>query len=393
MFDLYHFGDGGTYDQNNPFYCFDQGQKKAICYHIGKLPLGQADLSTLSDRVGLNQEDLRTQLTDLESFDFVRQVEGYYVLNFCLLYEEDLDPLTVFIGHLSRNLYDRLAGKKAHIHDLVGRFQAASSFSPEEILYHILGSYIFDGLALDHLAKEGLIRVSKAQRDNRDYMLFGFETSEKMESYSNKLLCSCNTYRTEDVDFTSFGDGAGSRNDFYRFYRQVDASIMKGPGLMTTKTAYNNLLGDMRQKTGQACGRLILKLLRNPQSTCKEDTLVVDFLKALNYLDGQGQIQVPVFYPEDQDFIKELHDLVMGEVTPIFRECLETMADALPITPFKHGLDKEEVFNEVWHQIFGNINEICLQEGFFAQPFESDLEGRYLKAIFVKKEVGDERGQ
>ena len=47
----------------------------------------------------------------------------------------------------------------------------------------------------------------------------------------------------------------------------------------------------------------------------------------------------------------------------------------------RHGVPKEEVANEVYHMIFGMLNEELVSRGFVQMPDFHVGEGRYLKSI------------
>lgn len=47
----------------------------------------------------------------------------------------------------------------------------------------------------------------------------------------------------------------------------------------------------------------------------------------------------------------------------------------------RHGVPKEEVANEVYHMIFGMLNEELVSRGFVQVPDFHVGEGRYLKSI------------
>ena len=89
----------------------------------------------------------------------------------------------------------------------------------KEELYHILCNNTFDNYSLKYLMDKWLIRDYKKNPGNRNYIIIGYEKSDFVNDYSNKLLCSNNRFKCNYITFNSFGDTDGARKDLYRYFR------------------------------------------------------------------------------------------------------------------------------------------------------------------------------
>lgn len=70
----------------------------------------------------------------------------------------------------------------------------------------------------------------------------------------------------------------------------------------------------------------------------------------------------------------------------ILKELLDNFeANVSKVTPVRQRVDIKETANEVWHQIFGAINEYLVKEGFVTLPYNKEWEGRYLRGLIISQ--------
>lgn len=89
----------------------------------------------------------------------------------------------------------------------------------KQSLYHLLCGKIFDGLMFDYLEEKGLLKQSYIQKDNRDYMLIGYQNSYKCNKFNARLFCSFNNANYMNSSLTSFGNASGERLDYFRYFK------------------------------------------------------------------------------------------------------------------------------------------------------------------------------
>ncbi|WP_105615913.1 hypothetical protein [Vallitalea okinawensis] len=93
----------------------------------------------------------------------------------------------------------------------------------------------------------------------------------------------------------------------------------------------------------------------------------------------------PVITNQEQSVLLKLEDFILGiideEIVKFFSQISLSMNG---LTAIKHGIQLEEIANELWQQVFGEINEYLIQEGVFQKPKYKKGEGRYLQCIYFE---------
>ncbi|MCE5193230.1 MAG: hypothetical protein ABFD13_03145 [Candidatus Cryosericum sp.] len=91
---------------------------------------------------------------------------------------------------------------------------------------------------------------------------------------------------------------------------------------------------------------------------------------------------VPVFYPDEQLLIAAVSDIVLPRIGDAVRRAFDSLSvRAGDFTAVRHGVNIEEIGNELWHQIFGSTNELLVKTGFVDQPPHMDGQGRFFRSI------------
>lgn len=390
LIEVYHYGDCGKFDDYNPFKLIDEKYISEMLYHIGKSEPYTLGLKELHEIFGVDIDVLKSKIKKMIALDLINVKDHVFSVNFTMIFEKDLTAIDNFSKIMALEISEVIIKNKDEIYKLAENFISSRSHDIDELLYHIIGSHILDGLAIDTLSESGLFKTSKVQKDNRDYILFGFEKSTKVDEFSENILCSCNNYRTEKLSFVSFGDAAGKRNDFYRFNRQVSSQINKVNAREETKADYINLLEKTNHEIVIKCSQIVRMIIDNNNEYMKfndEEILYVNYLKSFRYLEcdkNQYKVSVPIFYQADKQIIADIHDLLIEIILPILEVRFTSAKEKLEISAIKHGVDIKEVLNEMWHQVFGNINEQLVKEEMIKTPEYIKGEGRYLKAIYLE---------
>ena len=111
---------------------------------------------------------------------------------------------------------------------------------------------------------------------------------------------------------------------------------------------------------------------------CQADCLAS--LNLFGYVEN-GNICVPVFSPEDMPAIEHLASLAEAYLDAEVERTLLEALDNLNVTAVLHGVPPKEIANELYHVLFGGINEEAVKRGLVAAPPDKPGEGRYLKCI------------
>lgn len=386
--EVYHYGDCGEYDEFNPFKIIEKKGVPEILYVIGKSLPFTINMSALNRILKIDNELLSLYISEMTSLNMIEEKLGYYSTNFTIIFNEDLQEIDSFSKSLALEISGLINENKVIIQNLSKKLVSAEDFNSDELLYHIIGCDILDGSAIETLDSFGLIKTSKEQKGNRDYILFGFEKCPAVDDFSKNILCSCNNYRTSKLSFISFGDSDGNRNDFYRFSRQLSSQVNQIETSQNIKSSYMRLLEKANEDIGERCASMIHKIIKEGmlQSDCSEDEHeIINYLLSFGYIKLDSEyykIAVPVFYPQDEDIIREIHDLLMDIILPVLKNHFQNWK--ITISANNHGVDIKEILNEMWHQIFGNINENLVIKKIIKTPDYFKGEGRYLKAIYLK---------
>ena len=252
--------------------------------------------------------------------------------------------------------------------------QLNNGFSPEVNLYHVLCGAILDGSFFDELVKHDLVATSRIHKSGLDYLIIVYEKSPDLNDFSNKLLCSYNRFSDGKRTLQSFGDAEGERVDAFRFMCQKRlgkvpqrlAHIEKLWDALGTNDVKEVLLSEMQQfvETG-SCNETCLKLLTE-----------------FGYFRN-GKMIVPVYLQE--------HNIIIQALTALTIECIFDLVQKALTSPElfsnlwcgKHGVSSKEIANELYHIVFGQLNELLVQSGFVCEPEFHSGEGRYLKSIEI----------
>lgn len=249
-----------------------------------------------------------------------------------------------------------------------------NGFPPEVNLYHILCGAILDGCFFEYISKRGLVSTSRLHRSGLDYLTIIYEQTPALDSFSKELLCSYNRFSDGLRSLQSFGDADGDRVDFFRFMCQKRLETL--PATLTKIGAlWDSLASDDKKK------QLLDEAQRFIETgTC--DHMCYLLLSFFGYIKD-GKIAVPIYVKEHQALMAALEQLT-EECIYEDMKCLLTMPEIIsPLLCSKHGVNQKEIANELYHIVFGQLNEELVACGFVAQPNRYPKEGRYLQSIEI----------
>ena len=392
--DLYNFGDGGgDFDKNNPFYLYKQKWAPEILFEIANANSYELTIYDIASKLDTDPVDLDELLSGMEKIGMVTKKEDMYSVSFFVILEKDL-PI---IDNLSRAIALRLSQKilkcKQEIQNYTSKIKCLDEYGYGRILYHVIGCDIFDGTSFSEFSKRGILSISKPQYDHRDYILIGFEQNEVVACSSDKILCSRNCKGAGRVEFASFGDSNGNRQDMYRFMRQVISQMIDVTPNLSLNSSYIHILEQQNQHLAQLCAELITKVLygeRSVSSFSDEEKDALKFLEELKYIEidesGEVRVVVPLFDGDDAKAIDDvsnyLIELIGDDVAMEFSNLKVKMQG---LSALSHRVNEKEIANGLWHQVLGNINENLVLEGLFASPESRTGEGRYFQAIYIRE--------
>lgn len=249
-----------------------------------------------------------------------------------------------------------------------------NGFPIELNLYHILCGMIFDGHFFEYLSNMGALATSRQHPSGLDYLTVIYEKCEELPTLSNGLLCSYNRFVNSKCSLQSFGDAQGDRYDFYRFFRLMEQGKLIGK----FKEAEALLVDGF----GGAKKDLLLEEVVSFVQTGHCDPAIGALLELFGYVQD-SRICVPVYTPEHQKYIAKIESIVEKCLGEAMACALIELAGSLDITAVKHGVNRLEIANELYHIVFGSMNEELAVRGIVAEPKCIPGEGRYFKCIEI----------
>ena len=286
--------------------------------------------------------------------------------------KEDAAVLHSAVRERAAVLVDMLARQSGALRASCAKIK--NGFCIEQNLYHILCGMVFDGSFFDYLSNAGALATSRLHPSGLDYLTVIYENSEELQTFSEGLLCSYNRLVNDKCSLQSFGDAQGNRFDFYRFFRLLEQGNLE--------SKFQNAEDLLRKAFGKADKEALLtEALQLIQTGhCSPDAMRL--LECFGYAENE-KICVPVYRPEHQKYILEIESIVENCVGEAVAEVLLDLALSVDITAVKHGVNDLEIANELYHIVFGSINEELVSRGMVAQPQYIPGEGRYFKCIEV----------
>lgn len=249
-----------------------------------------------------------------------------------------------------------------------------NGFGVAQNLYHILCGMVFDGYFFDYLSGKGACATSRLHPSGLDYLNVIYEKCGELQTLSDGLLCAYNRLVNENCSLQSFGDAQGNRFDFYRFFRLMEQ------GNLAPKFQYAEEL--LLEAFGSADkDALLSEATRLAQSgSCSPAALRL--LELFGYAKN-GRISVPVFKPEHQKYIMEIETIVENCIGDEVAQTLLDISSSIDITAVRHGVNCLEIANELYHIVFGSINEELALRRIVEPPQFIPGEGRYFKCMEI----------
>lgn len=310
----------------------------------------------------------------------LREEQGYLSYDTPVFLREDVPALEAFFSRAAAPLADRLWEIREALWAAARAVE--NGFDPRRNLYHILCGMILDGGFFDALQRREAVAVARDHPSGLNYLSVIYQEDDALSAFSDGLLCSYNRFTDGETSLESFGDGDGDRFDLYRCFRLRE----QGPLPERFRQA-----GTLLDRLPRGREREVLldgarALLRG--EGCGGDCLAL--LELFGYARA-GKIAVPIFSQADQAAIAAIGALVEDCLCAPVEAALKKAVETLPLTALRHGAPKKEVANELYHILFGGINEAMVRRGLVAAPPKRPGEGRFLSCIQSEKSAPNQR--
>lgn len=297
------------------------------------------------------------------------------ILNFdCPVFlRDDAVVLHKAIAEKAVPLVDMLESKITEVRACCS--QIHNGFSIEQNRYHILCGMVFDGYFFDYLSTKGVLTTSRLHPSGLDYLNIIYEKCTELQTLSDGLLCSYNRLANDKCSLQSFGDVNGERFDFYRFFRLAERK--------DTPAKFKNAKAALYEKYGGADKDALLSDVVSLIKTGQCAPSAMKLLEQFGYM-LKGNICVPVYTPEHQKHITGIEGIVERSIGDAMSRTLIDLSTSIDITAVRHRVNRLEIANELYHIVFGLMNEELVLREIVTAPQQKPGEGRYFKCIELR---------
>lgn len=376
-FDIFYFdNDMGEYNEFSPRFVMEQPNIREIISILGHNKPFTFSVNDLGMKLKINNDDLKKNINLLINISAINIQDEKLALAFPFFTSNDCKTIKKIVlqklEKIEKSFENKMALFRKKIGDLYPDIDHRLS------LYHLLCGKVFDGTMFDFLEKQNLLRQSFLQKDNRDYMIIGYEDNRYCKKFNSELFCSFNHARYEKSSLSSFGNAAGNRFDYFRYFRLREKRGLYGKFLKVDKDLKIYSSDEIIKRSLDVTNSLYYK---KPF----EKDLFYFSLKRFNYINKDDQIIVPVFYNHIEK-CAEFSEFVIREIGNTIVQNMQEVRDEVlksDISCIKHTVPIEQLCNELWHMYFGLLNKFLVDKRYVATPKRFIGEGKYLKCVYI----------
>ena len=294
--------------------------------------------------------------------DVLQQKKGKLGMAVPFFVEKDAEVLKELSKRVADSIATELFANKEQILSIIQSID--NGYPAERNLYHILCGYIFDGVMFDYLEENQLVTTSCMHNTGLDYLVILYEDTSSLNEYSDKLLCSYNRLVLGGKGFVSFGDSNGNRRDFYRYMRLKE-------------------LNQLTKEEESYISYPLEVLLDNFEKIINGEQVESKYMKTYEYFGycKSGQIVVPIYDADSYEQANKLYNIVLDVIKNQIVSTLSAIQNERRLLAVAHNVEIKDISNEIYHLIFGEVNELLVQKGFVANPPLVLGEGRYLRSF------------
>lgn len=312
--------------------------------------------------LGINDFDNQDIVKLLLSIDVFQIKNEKIAMAMPFFVSKDLYVLKDLSKHEAGNIADELVKHKEEIIKIINKID--NGYSSDVNLYNILCGYIFDGLLFDYLETNNLITATCLHKSGLDYLVILYENQQALNKYSDLLLCSYNRLINNGKGFVSFGDSNGNRKDFYRYIRLKELNQ-----LSDQVELYLNFSPE--------------ELIDNFEKLIDKKTIEKKFIDAYEYFGycKDGNVNIPLYDNKSREVANELYKFILSLIKDELHNILSVVKTEKRLLANSHNVEAKYIANEIYHLIFGEVNELLVKSGMVVEPPHINGEGRYLRSF------------
>ena len=378
-FDIFYFENFvGDFDEFNPRFVMHQPYIKDIISIVGRNDPFECSLDDIKEKLNLKERDFQKCINLLLNVSAIKVENQKLALSFPFFNWNDCKIIKKIVMTKIKTVEEFIEkNRTAFIEKLKVLYP---NINQKESLYHLLCGKVFDGSMFNFLEKKGLLSQTFSQKDNRDYMLIGYENDKYCRNFNSELFCSFNHARYKNSSLSSFGNASGDRFDYFRYFRLREKNDLHGKFLKVDKDLKNFSSEEIIENS------LNILMAMHEKKKFEKDLFYIN-LKRFGYISEDDVIKVPIFdnYIEKcaqfSDFVfNKIGNLIIQNFDEIKAEILKSN-----IICIKHKVSIKQLSNELWHIYFGLLNKCLVDKKIVATPQHFRGEGRYLKCVYLSK--------
>ncbi|MBQ8278267.1 MAG: hypothetical protein IJZ23_00320 [Roseburia sp.] len=341
------------FDENNPRYVMAlEGVDEIIENVIKNEPY------TLS----VDEFENRELTNALLHIDVLKQKGNKLAMAVPFFVEQDAAILKELSKKVASSIANELIKNAGQLQKIIAKIE--NGYSADRNLYHLLCGYIFDGLMFEYLEEQQFITTSRVHKSGLDYLVILYQDADVLNEYSDMLLCSYNRLIVNGKGFVSFGDSNGKRKDFYRYMRLKEL----------------NQLNEQESKLMSYPKEGVIEKFVELVDGKEIDEEYLEIYEFFEYYKN-GQITVPIYDEKAYKVADELYKCVLDITKTQIGDALSVIQDENRLLANLHGVEIKDIANEMYHLIFGEVNELLAQSGIVSNPVNLAGEGRYFKCF------------
>ncbi|MDW7759381.1 MAG: hypothetical protein SCM96_01940 [Acidobacteriota bacterium] len=386
------FGITGTIGDNvpdarHPFRLLERPEIQKLVFELADSSRSESYLEDRLDGTGLTVQDL-------EAAGVVREEAGLYFLDFCLLTADDVKQVSAEAARYGAGLAAAVLERREELDPLLLEM-SPPGVAAEATAFIVMGCFMLDWYGGFFAKDRGYADSARTHGNGSRYSLWAVERPSL--DLKGMYWGSHNDYREGRV-LSSFGDHhALPRTAFPDLLRRLRSAVRRVETDPSIQPLLADLATDKLDRLADDVGAIMLGL-RSRDLKARELSSgtgiemnrlgrILDLLERLDYIETDKsstavRAVIPVLAAEDAVPLRKIRDLTAGILETWLEENYETLRESLgDITPLRFDVPFNEVFIQVWHEIFGAANKALAAEDWYAAPYARRYPG-FIPAVW-----------
>lgn len=321
-------------------------------------------------------------LDDMVANGALRLQDGRYWLNFSLLTKADQETIRQMSNKYSRSLADAVLEDRSSLGKLLVAYDL-KGVDQKTLAFVVVGCFALDWDGLELTTEKGY----RAKVPKRKAGEFFFMAEEKGGLTLKQIYWGSNNLGISKTVFTTFGDHFSKRVGLGYARRNGPASIRE----LTEDDFARKVVAVM------------VALREGPQSletlakaaglTPAQTSNLLSSMQMVGWVVISGEearAVVPVLTERDRPIVSGARKLVRKRMEDWLSKNYEPVKTSMqPLTPVRQGVPYPQVFDQVWHYLFGIANQKLVESGFFVDPYAPGTERPGYVPVFWAEGLGE----